>query len=79
MNEQKNYPIAHTSEDKLFTIVEKSEKEVFICVGNQLASSKNFKDLKQAKNYIARKPWELLVNVMCIVNQKMKNHETTKQ
>ena len=78
MESNQSYPIVHASEDKLFTIVEKSEKEVIITIGNQIVSSKVFKDVKSAKQYIAKKPWELLVNTMCITFQKMKEYETTQ-
>lgn len=75
MKTEKNYPIVHTNKDKLFTFVERAKNEVIICVGNHIVSSVKFKTLKDAKDYTERKPWELLVNVICLTFQKMKDYE----
>lgn len=75
MKTEKNYPIVHTDKDKFFTFVERKENDVIICVGNHIVSSLTFKTWKEAKDYTKRKTWELLVNVMCLINQKMQNYE----
>ena len=79
METKQTYPIIHSDETKLFTIIERDENNVVIAVGNKLATSQVFKTVQAAKNYIAKKPWELLVNVMCIVNEKMKSYEESTQ
>lgn len=75
METKQNYPIVHTDKDKFFTFVERKENDVIICVGNHIVSSLSFKTWKDAKDYTKRKTWELLVNVMCLINQKMKDYE----
>lgn len=78
-NVQQSFPVVHTDKDKFFTFVERKEEDVIICVGNQIVSSHSFKTWQAAKEYTKKKPWELLVNVMCVINQKMKSYEETTQ
>ena len=80
MTTKKTYPVVHTDKHSLFTFVERGSKDVIICVGNKIASSQTFETVKKAQEFTEKKTWELLVNVMCIVNETMKNYEkeTTK-
>lgn len=81
METKKCYPVVHTDKDKLFTFVERGENDVVVCVGNQIVSSITFKTWKDAKEYTKRKTWELMVNVMCVIAEKVKgetSHETDK-
>ena len=79
----KKFPIIHTDQNKLFTIVEKSKNEVVLCVGNQMTTEKVFKSIDECKKFMKAKPWELLCNVMCIIaekvtDSKLRDYETNK-
>ena len=56
---------------EIFVLV-KTDKNVKIAVGNALVSKLSFKSLKDAKTYIDSKPWELLVNVICYLQDLSK-------
>lgn len=60
----------HEVNNTPFTVVE-MESKFQIAIGNQLVSIAKFDTLKEAKNYITRKPWELLGNVICSLSQKV--------
>lgn len=66
------------SKEPLFNLVKKDEK-VKICVGNYLASPKDFDNYEDAEKYIASKPYELIINVSCIfMDFNHKQNETKK-
>lgn len=71
-----NYPKVHQT--KLFTYLEIEKEKFIICLGNTKVSELTFKTLKAAQDYVHRKPWELIINVMCLTTEKiveLKKHE----
>lgn len=66
----------HSKIDELFNLVKQNGK-VIICVGNNRVSRKQFKTFIQADNYIAAKPYELLINVSILI-QKLQENEKEK-
>lgn len=50
----------------IFTIVERN-KNFNIAVGNKIVSKLTFVTLKEAKDYIDSKPYELIVNATCCI------------
>ena len=55
--------------NEIFTLVTQN-KQTRIAIGRSIVSKMTFKTLKEAKNYIDQKPWELLINVICLVEEK---------
>lgn len=51
--------------DEMFTLV-KTEEGVKIAVGNYQVSKRTFEKWSDAEAYIAKKPYEILVNVTCL-------------
>lgn len=65
-----------------FRIVEKTTKdehEFKIAIGDKIASIETFKTLNDAEEYIESKPWELLINLIFITNEMIKNYEDNNQ
>lgn len=62
----------HSKVDELFNLVKQNDK-VIICVGNNRVSRKQFKTFKEADNYIASKPYELLINVSILIQKLQEN------
>ena len=60
---------------ELFRIIEDDEKnQIFIAVGNNVVSSKNFKSVQAAYDYIKQKPYELIFNTMyCLMLNYLEN------
>lgn len=50
-----------------FTIVERENGMFSIAMANQLITTKEWENIKDAEFYIKKKPWELIVNTMCMV------------
>ena len=72
---------AKSKTDELFNLV-KTEKGIVICCGKFKVSSRYFKTYKQADDYLATKPYEILINVavlMCKLNENEKENQTTEQ
>lgn len=63
--------------DKIFNLV-RIEGAVRIAVGNNLVSAKRFKTFKQADEYLKEKPYEVLINVACLI-ANLKNNEIQKE
>lgn len=72
--EIKNKKTITTHKFGIFTIAEKEEK-FFVLVRNYVVSAKEFDTLKQAQNYIKSKPWELIINVSCLMQKLIKDNE----
>ena len=71
--------IMKSNVDEIFTLVEK-EGNVQIAIGNYLICKKHFKSFKKAEEYLAQKPYEILINVACLMaEQTLKNYETLKK
>lgn len=67
--------------DELFNLV-KTEKGIIICCGKFRVSTKTFKTYKQADEYLAQKPYEILINVavlMVKLNSDEYETKTTEQ
>ena len=65
-----------------FRIVKKTTKDeqVFkIAIGDKIASVETFDSLDEAEKYIEIKPWELLINLIFITNEMLKNYENDNQ
>lgn len=71
---------AKSKVDELFNLV-KTEKGIVICCGKFKVSSKYFKTYKQADEYLATKPYEILINVavlMCKLNNNEEENQSAK-
>ena len=51
-------------------------KEYRIVLGNSIVSTESFASEQDAKEYVECKPYELLINLICDIYQKLKNNET---
>lgn len=68
-----------TEHENIFTILQiiNDDKKMYkIAVGDAIISNNEFTSVKDAKNYIDSKPYEILVNLICLTNERMKNYET---
>lgn len=73
----------HQSKTFPFLVVEQNttqneETTTTFAVGvqNQIVSEKTFSTLEQAEKYIKSRPWDLIVNLMGLTYQIMKENET---
>lgn len=64
--------------DSIFALV-KINGKVRIAVGNNIVSQKEFETYKDAEMYISRKPYELLINIACLIFDKRKENEKSKE
>lgn len=61
-----------------FTLVT-SKKQTRIVCGNAIVSREVFKSVKEAKAYIDKKPWELIVNTACwVFDMTHQNNQPSK-
>lgn len=77
----KTTTITPVAECELFTIlkVETNEKTTHkIAAGDAIISEEEFDTITDAKKYIRKKPYTLLVNLMFLTYQKMKNYEESQ-
>lgn len=51
-------------------------KEYRIILGNSIVSTESFTSEEDAKKYVDSKPYELLINLICDIYQKLKNDES---
>lgn len=56
---------------EFFTLIE-HEGKVKIATGRAIISKLTFDNMKDAKKYIDQKPWELIINLVCYVNDQIK-------
>lgn len=75
MNQNAKFQVA---KEKVFALVVDENNKVNICLGGYKASNKTFDTFEQANAYIAKKPYELLINICAIILEKT-NHEETKK
>lgn len=88
MGKQPQMPIAPTVQvtetQKLheykpfFTIIEKGKNFFIGCCGT-IATREVFESKEAAIKYIESKPWDLLVNVVCLIYDKTKDLELNKK
>lgn len=67
----------HSKVEEMFNLV-KTDKGIIITCGKFKISSKSFKTWNEAENYIASKPYEILINVsvlMCKLNEDEKEQK----
>lgn len=57
---------AKSKVDELFNLV-KTQDGIVICCGKFKVSTRKFKTYKQADEYIAQKPYEILINVSVLM------------
>lgn len=62
----------YKTESKVLNIVENNDKYI-ITMGNYQLSPEEFDSLKDAEEYLATKPYDMLINLMCIVNDIQNN------
>ena len=70
----KNQEIKQSKHTTLFSIV-KQKEGYKIVTGNFIASSRSFKTINDAENYIGTKPWELIYNTIAIFRAYEKEME----
>lgn len=61
----------NTYQHDIFTILE-HEGVFMIAIGMSIVSREKFANLTEAKKYINRKPWELIINTTALVANKVK-------
>lgn len=64
--------------EEIFTLVT-VKKQTRIAIGQSFVSKKVFESIKKAKEYIDKKPWELLINVICLVEEKAQEAKNNQQ
>lgn len=66
----------HSEVDQIFNLVKMQDGNIHITVGNNIVSRKTFKTFKKADEYLASKPYEILINVACLIVNTQKQNET---
>lgn len=64
--------------NEIFLLVTRNKKTM-IAIGKSIVSNKTFKSVKEAKTYIDQKPWELLINVICLITDTAKTVKTEEK
>ena len=59
------------SYDEVFTIINHNG-EFMIAIGNQVVCRKKFQSLEEAQQYIASKPWDIILNATALMFNKLK-------
>lgn len=62
---EENFTKVHVHEN-IYQIVE-NKGSFIIAVANKIVTNNNFATLEEAKTYIDSKPWELIINVTCLI------------
>lgn len=75
--EENGTQFQHANE-QLFAFA-KINNKVRIVVGRNIISEKEFDKFKEAQKYLDQKPWEIIVNLICLISKDIKNNETTKE
>ena len=69
-------PIQQSKHAQHLYIVQDEDKKFVITMGKYIVSNKKFDNIKEAENYIATKPYEILVNQTQIIMHYEKENET---
>lgn len=78
-NEKAEMPqLKKSKTDEMFTLV-KNKNGVRIAIGNYQIAKKVFANWADAEAYIAKKPYEILVNVTCLFSQMHIKNENSKE
>lgn len=64
--------VKNAKADEIFRLV-KDKDGVKITLGNYLITRKVFKSFQQAEDYLNQKPYEILINVACLMAEKTCN------
>ena len=59
--------------DPMFYLVKDENCKIVICVGGYAVCDKRFDTFKQAEEFIATKPWQIIVNLCYIILNKHNN------
>lgn len=71
----------HKAKSKPFFIIEReiNENKTFeIAVGQEIISEKKFNSYDEAQRYIGSKPWEIIINLACLIYQNQKEYEKSQ-
>ena len=68
------YPRVHKDRENIFTIVQMEKDKFRIALGNEIVVKKEFRTKQEAQEHIDKKGWEMLINVFCVVSEKVYEH-----
>lgn len=74
---KKNEQFRVSKNEKIFALVKNENGKVVVCAGGYAVSERKFDTFEQADQYIATKPYEIIINLFYILNKQ--NNETNKQ
>ena len=84
--EQKQYTNATTTSETSSTtihetkhfpfIVVQQNEDFHLAVGNNYITENVFTSLEEANAYLEEKPWDILINFICLTCQKVMQNET---
>lgn len=63
------------AQEKIFVLVQDTNKKWHIAVGQKIISQKTFNSVKEADAYINSKPYELLINLFCLIQEMQRKNE----
>lgn len=63
------------AQEKIFTLVQDTNKKWHIAVGQNIMCQKTFNSVKEADAYINSKPYELLINLFCLIRELQRKNE----
>lgn len=63
----------------IFTLVKPEDGTVKITIGNYLITPKTFKTMKAAEDYLEKKPYDILINMMCLAYQQLRKEEENEK
>lgn len=66
--------VVKTNKYDIFTLVTKGKK-VFIAIGNNIVTHETFDRVEQAKKYVDKKPWELILNTVAVMQSMLAEME----
>lgn len=69
-NEQNDATRFMVAKESVFALVKDEKEKIHICLGGYAVSQKTFKTFEKANAYIAKKPYELLINVCAVILTK---------
>lgn len=73
-NKKNEQSVKPSNVESIFLLVNDGKK-VRIAVGRNIVSAKEFKTESEAEKYIAEKPYELMVNLTCVILKSMQNEK----
>lgn len=61
--------------EKIFALVKNQDGKIVICAGGYAVSEKKFETFEQADQYVATKPYEIIINLFYVLNKKRNETE----